>query len=147
MKKYEIIYTLDEVTAVAQELRKLLSSCSGMTFTGSLGAGKTTLVQELLRQCGIKGAIQSPTFTYVNIYLNERRQTFYHFDLYRLSSPEAFMALGLQEYLYNPNSWSLIEWPAVIDSLLTHDVCRVTVEYIDEAHRRLLYEIDDSTNQ
>jgi tRNA threonylcarbamoyladenosine biosynthesis protein TsaE len=129
--KEAVTYGLQEVPAVAQQLAKKLQHCRIMTFTGSLGAGKTTLIRELLRTMGIQEPITSPTFNYVNVYTNKEGQKFYHFDLYRITSLDDFCAAGFDEYLYQPNSWVLIEWPELIMPLLTHDVCHVVLEYAD----------------
>ncbi|MBC7969162.1 MAG: tRNA (adenosine(37)-N6)-threonylcarbamoyltransferase complex ATPase subunit type 1 TsaE [Verrucomicrobia bacterium] len=56
---------------------------STLLLEGDLGSGKTTLVQGIGEGLGIRGAIDSPTFTLVNEYL-EGRLPLYHFDLYRL---------------------------------------------------------------
>lgn len=100
-----------------------------MTFTGSLGAGKTTLISNLVRQLGTQDQVNSPTFTYVNIYQLPDGKKIYHFDLYRINFLEEFIAAGFDEYLYAPNSWALIEWPEVIKPLLTHDVCDVVIDH------------------
>lgn len=122
-------YNLDQIPEIISLLSTLLTKCRVITFTGPLGAGKTTLVQSLLRAQGITDVITSPTFTYVNVYKNEQGKIFYHFDLYRINSVEEFLALGFEEYLYAPDSWALIEWPAVITSLLNREVCNITLDY------------------
>jgi len=133
-KKHEetIIYSLDEIDVLAEKLRQLMAKCRVLTFAGPLGAGKTTLISRLLQQCGIAGPITSPTFTYLNAYKNPRGERFYHFDLYRVQNLEDFCAAGFDEYLYQPDSWSLIEWPEVIMPLLDHAVCHVSLNYHDE---------------
>jgi len=141
IEEKRIIYGIDEVEAVAHHLAALRSMCDVFTFTGSLGAGKTTLVRTVLQQCGVKGPVTSPTFTYVNLYENEQGQTFYHFDCYRLSSTDDFVAAGFDEYLYQPNSWSFIEWPDVVMPLLDHKVCHVTIDYHGDEQRELRYKI------
>jgi len=79
-------------------------------FEGELGAGKTTLVQGVLRALGARGAIRSPTYTLIEPYeLGERR--LYHLDLYRLAEPGEAEALGLRDLL-EPSSVLLIEWPS-----------------------------------
>ena len=100
-----------------------------ITFTGDLGAGKTTLIRALLKDLGVNQPITSPTFTYVNRYITANGKTLYHFDLYRLNALDEFMAQGFDEYLYQPNSWCLIEWPAVVMPLLTHGTCHITLDY------------------
>ena len=111
-------YTLTELPVVAAQLLPILSKRSILTLTGQLGAGKTTLVQALLRQLGVAGPITSPTFTYVNQYYGTAGQLIYHFDLYRLSDLASFRALGFDEYLLEPDCLVLIEWPEIIAELL-----------------------------
>ncbi len=141
MKVHELIYTLDTIDDVAEDLHELLPDVSVLTFSGSLGAGKTTLIQALLKRCGIFDVIQSPTFTYLSPYTNSSGQTFYHFDLYRIKSLQHFREAGFEEYLYELNSWSLIEWPAVIKPLLTCKVADFVIDYYGQDRRKLTYSI------
>jgi len=127
----KIIYGLNELDEVVLNLIQKMNTHQVFTFSGPLGAGKTTMIADLLKQCGITQPITSPTFTYVNIYYNLEGQTFYHFDLYRLDNLDEFVSLGFDEYLYQPNSWTFIEWPSIIMPLLTHDVCHITIDYPD----------------
>ena len=107
-----------------------------LTFSGTLGAGKTTLVQEMLKQLGVSGPIASPTYTYVSVYPLKDGRTVYHFDLYRLSSFQECIQAGFDEYLYDDKALCFIEWPEIIESLLPkQDVCKVSIEYIDEKNR------------
>ena len=137
MKKYELIFTAADICNVAQ---KILDSCQGVqviTLKGTLGAGKTTLAIELLRQFGVEGEMQSPTYTYVQIYKNDAGQNFYHFDLYRLQDKNAFLFAGFDEFLHQPNSLTIIEWPEIIESLLDHNVCNVELQYVDDVTRKI----------
>lgn len=107
------------------------------TFKGSLGAGKTTIIKQILKESGVKEVITSPTFAYVNSYKNNERQTFHHFDLYRLDSLESFLSLGFDEYLYQPDSYCFIEWPEIIDELfqnsdLNKKKCCITLSFDSE---------------
>jgi tRNA threonylcarbamoyladenosine biosynthesis protein TsaE len=141
MKIHELVYTIDTLGEVADELATLLGQCAVMTFSGSLGAGKTTLIQALLQRCGVDADVQSPTFNYLNIYPNAAGQEFYHFDLYRLANKEDFLQAGFWEYLYQPNSWALIEWPDMIMPLLKHRVCQVLIDHHGLERRKLRYAI------
>ncbi|PKN03175.1 tRNA (adenosine(37)-N6)-threonylcarbamoyltransferase complex ATPase subunit type 1 TsaE [Candidatus Dependentiae bacterium HGW-Dependentiae-1] len=129
METEKILFTLEEVLSVAKKLKEQLEKHAVITFEGPLGAGKTTLVRTLLALMDVHGPITSPTFTYINQYENQRGQTFYHFDCYRLASLNDFLAAGFDEYLYQPNSWTFIEWPEIVLPLLTHNVCHVTLDY------------------
>src|ERR1700744_1396248 len=62
-------------------------SSAALYLEGDLGAGKTTCVRALLRSCGVRGLIRSPTYTLVESYrLDDRTPplTCVHVDLYRL---------------------------------------------------------------
>lgn len=135
----KIEYTLCDIERVAKNLKQLLNDCSVLTFTGPLGAGKTTLIKELLRQCGISQTVTSPTFTYMNMYEDPSGRTFYHFDLYRIGSMQEFQEAGFDEYLYEPESHALIEWPEHILPLLTHKVCHVAIDYHDDPEKRVMH--------
>ena len=134
----ERTYTRDDLHAVAQQLATLLETHAVVTLTGPLGAGKTTLVRELLRVCGVEGVVTSPTYTYLNLHEDQRGRMFYHFDLYRIKTIDEFHAAGFDEYLYAPESRALIEWPEVIMPLLTHSVCHVQIDYDDDPDARQL---------
>jgi len=57
----------------------------------------------------------------------------YHYDLYRLKSPEEIYELGFEEAL-NGNL-ILIEWPEIIKHLLTPPLIEVNLEVLDENKR------------
>ncbi len=139
MKKAEgsIVYSLESIDAALNIIYPLFERSAAITLTGSLGAGKTTLVQALLARAGVKGPIQSPTFNYVNSYATRDDLILYHFDLYRLQTLEEFIEAGFQEYLYQSNTKALIEWPAIVMPLLTHDVCHCVLDYEGLEMRRL----------
>jgi tRNA threonylcarbamoyladenosine biosynthesis protein TsaE len=136
--KQEIIYNLEQLPEVAQKLATELKDYSIVTLTGELGAGKTTLAKELLRNWGVQGEVLSPTFTYVNCYKNEQGAKFFHFDLYRIQNLDTFFELGFDEYLGQPNSLCLIEWPQVIDSLLKDGVVSFQIEHLSDDKRKLI---------
>ena len=136
-----LVYALGEVKQVAADIVSLRDQCAAFTFTGPLGAGKTTLIQQCLRLCGIEGVITSPTFTYVNLYTNKQDQTFYHFDLYRIATLGDFQEAGFDEYLYLPDSWSFIEWPEVIMPLLKNRVCHVALDYEGLDKRKVVIKV------
>ncbi len=121
---------------VKEQVIPLLKKYSIFTFTGPLGAGKTTLIRSILRQCGVVGVVTSPTFGYVNSY-QSNGVTYNHFDLYRIASVDEFMAFGFDEYFAKNDSVSFVEWPDVISSLLASQelkskVCDIKIDYISD---------------
>ncbi|EKE02849.1 MAG: hypothetical protein ACD_20C00324G0003 [uncultured bacterium] len=136
--KETLVYSLQELPLVVQKLKQLLKGYSVLTLVGSLGAGKTTLVKELLKEWGVKDRVISPTFTYMNQYENQEGKSFYHFDLYRIKTLHDFMQAGFQDYLYQPNSIAIIEWPEAIMPLLTKKACHVELMYQDDPTKRAI---------
>lgn len=78
---------------------------------GHLGAGKTTLVRELLKALGVAGRIKSPTYALIEEYQGSLVEglTLVHLDLYRLSAAEELEYIGVPEVL--ADALVLIEWP------------------------------------
>lgn len=131
------LYVFDDIKTVVQQLAELVKDKKIVTFTGPLGAGKTTIIRELLRLWGVERGVTSPTFTYMNQYVALNGLKIFHFDLYRLGTVDEFIGLGFDEYLYQGNSIVFIEWPEIVQSLLTHDVCHIQLDYDpqDSMHR------------
>ena len=132
------LYGLDDVPKAVQFLKQKFRFCKVFAFYGPLGAGKTTLIRELLKDCGVQGPITSPTFTYLNVYKNDRGQKFYHFDAYRLANVNDFLEAGFDEYLNDSEGMCLIEWPEILEPLLKKGVCKVKIEYTESEDKRLL---------
>lgn len=139
--KDNLIYSLDQMDKIIEELFLKLQECQIFAFSGDLGAGKTTIIKKFLKRCGIQEVITSPTYLYVNHYVNSIEQNFYHFDLYRIKNLEAFQNFGFHEILSKENSWIFIEWPEVIESLLNKKVCFIYLEYYNINERKLYCEV------
>ncbi len=136
--KRQFTYSYDQIDSVADTLIGLLKKARVVTFTGSLGAGKTTLIAAVLKKMGINDVVTSPTFTYMQVYKTREGKNVYHFDLYRLASLDDFLEAGFDEYLYQPNSLVLIEWPGIILPLLNHDVSHISIDYGEQEDQRML---------
>jgi tRNA threonylcarbamoyladenosine biosynthesis protein TsaE len=136
-KKHELIFTVVDLPIIAKTILESEQNIQIISLSGTLGAGKTTLAIEMLRQQGVQGEMQSPTYTYVQIYKNSAGKNFYHFDLYRLQDKNAFLFAGFDEFLYQPNSLTIVEWPEIIEPLLDHNVCFVELQYVDDVTRKI----------
>ena len=134
-------YKIQDIDNVAASFCREMGDIQVITFTGSLGAGKTTFIGALLKNWGVDIPVASPTFAYLNIYTLADGRTAYHFDLYRLKSSREFETAGFFEYLYQPNSVALIEWPEILQSVLTQSVCNVELKSVGQDERIMTYEI------
>lgn len=103
---------------------------------GELGAGKTTLIRGFLNELGYKDIVKSPTYTLVESYLINQYHV-YHFDLYRLHSPEELLEIGLRDYLKN-DSICLIEWPEKAGDILPLATLYCTIEVPKNGMRRIV---------
>jgi tRNA threonylcarbamoyladenosine biosynthesis protein TsaE len=85
-------------------------------LVGDLGAGKTQFVKGFVGATGSDAVVTSPTFTLVHEYGGGRLPV-YHFDFYRLDTPEAVLAIGFDDYVYG-DGVCLIEWADRFPELL-----------------------------
>jgi tRNA threonylcarbamoyladenosine biosynthesis protein TsaE len=98
---------------------------------GTLGAGKTRLVQMIAVAAGIDVAdVTSPTFTIVQHYRGTR--LIHHIDAYRLADEDEFIELGGEE-LYQDTAMVLIEWPERIAASLPPECLMLEIEIEDRA--------------
>lgn len=87
-----------------------------ISLDGDLGAGKTTATRYLLQAMGYGGKVKSPTYSLCEEHIldlpNEALHIF-HFDLYRMQSPEEWVEAGLLEHFTQSENPTLciIEWP------------------------------------
>ena len=85
-------------------------------LVGPLGSGKTRLVRAIAEALGANPTqIGSPTFVLIHEY--EGRLPIFHFDAYRLASPEDFEALGADEY-FRGVGVCFVEWADRVADLL-----------------------------
>lgn len=106
-----------------------------ITFTGEMGAGKTTLIKEICKVLGVTSATSSPTFSLVNTYQSPDGPI-YHFDCYRLKTETEALDMGIEEYL-DSGHWCLIEWPEKITNLLPEKHTALHIDVDNEGCRIL----------
>ncbi|MEA5509936.1 tRNA (adenosine(37)-N6)-threonylcarbamoyltransferase complex ATPase subunit type 1 TsaE [Crocosphaera sp. UHCC 0190] len=110
--KTMILPDAEATQALGKQLGQCLPSGTVLLLQGTLGAGKTTLVQGIGEGLGITDSIVSPTFTLVNEY-PQGRLPLYHLDLYRLQ-PEGVEGLYVEQYWEGFEvvpGITVIEWP------------------------------------
>lgn len=115
------IASLSELACFAQALAAAFRPGDVVALDGNLGAGKTTLVQQLGRALGLTETISSPTFVLMNEYLSGPYPVA-HVDLYRLGQERAAgFANELYAILDEGRALILVEW-ACYGSFLKDDI-------------------------
>ena len=104
-------------------------------FYGEMGAGKTTLIKNLVKKLNSQDQVVSPTFSLVNEYETDDDKIF-HFDFYRIEDENEAYDIGFEDYL-EQSGWKFIEWPQKIQNLIPADHQKLEVEKKD-AETRLL---------
>ncbi len=117
-------------------LAALLKPGDVVALRGGLGAGKTTLTRGLVQSlAGSEEEVPSPTYTLVQQY-DAPGFLLWHFDLYRLESPDDLHELGWDE---TADGVVIIEWPDKAGLLLPRWRLDVTLE-IDADRRQVRLE-------
>lgn len=106
---------------------------------GDLGTGKTRFVKGICNYFKVRDVVNSPTFIIVNeykgIWTDGSEIRIYHFDLYRLESPEELGTIGFEEYI-NGRSVVLIEWPEIAEKYLGKMLKKVKFSYENGENER-----------
>lgn len=118
------------------ELANSLKGGDILCLKGELGAGKTTLVKGLARGLDIGEEILSPTFVLMNIHKIKKNKNnikqIVHIDTYRLKNAEELLDIGVEDYLGEPHTICVIEWPEKIAGLLKEKkVITVKIEHVE----------------
>ena len=120
------IDSLDELPHAAAAVINALEGRSVVVFRGEMGAGKTTLIREIVARLGADDTVTSPTFAIVNQYTTREGKNIYHFDFYRINRLEEAYDFGYEEYFYS-GDLCLVEWPEKIEELLPEEVMTVRI--------------------
>ena len=116
------------------DLAARLPAGAVVSLTGTLGAGKTRLVQAIAAACGVpREEVVSPTFVLCQQYSGTR--TINHLDAYRLKGEDEFRELGAAELL-NSDALTIVEWGDKIASALPADHVRIDIDVIGPTSRR-----------
>lgn len=115
-------------------LAKALPPGTVVALVGTLGAGKTRLVQAVAAAVGVPRAdVTSPTFVLVNEYTGGRLPI-YHFDTYRLKDDDEFLNLGPDEY-FDSNGLTFVEWADRVADLLPTERLEISISVTGEKSR------------
>lgn len=127
---------IDRLERLGRELVKALPRRVVIGLRGTLGAGKTRLVQAIAVAAAIdQQHVTSPTFTIVQHYQGTRM--IHHIDAYRLADEDEFIELGGEELLED-EATILIEWPERIARCMPRDALYIDLDVEDDPALRSL---------
>lgn len=123
-----------ETERLGQLLAELLPDGAVVALEGTLGAGKTRLVQAVARACGVRSdEALSPTFMLVHEYVGTR--SIAHFDAYRLADDDEFLALGPDEY-FESSRLCFVEWADRVQRCLPGERLEIRIDETPDGGRR-----------
>lgn len=135
-KKGEIIINSpQEMTNLAREIAALAQVGDVFCLEGTLGAGKSFFAKNFINFLQEKPTeVLSPTFNIVYNYETKKGEIF-HFDLYRLKSPQELENIGFFDVINN--AICLIEWPQIAQKFLPKNCKKITIEILDGEKRKI----------
>ena len=123
------------MSKVAKDVSLLLKTGDVVALYGTLGVGKTTFVRALVSVLlQRKVDVPSPTFTLIQSYETPNFEL-YHFDCYRLKSPEEAYEIGIEDAFCD--GVSLIEWPEKLGNLLPQKHKSLFFELLSNGTRKI----------
>lgn len=132
------IRDINDLSRAAAEIIEAIGDRRIVALRGSMGAGKTTLVAEMMRQLGMDDEASSPTFAIVNEYHSSNTgQTVYHFDFYRLESSAEAYDIGIEDY-WDSGNLCLMEWTENIEDILPDDTLFIEIEEQSDGSRNVI---------
>lgn len=135
-------HSSEQTKGIAAQLAATLRGGETIALIGGLGAGKTTFAQGFCAALGVESTVTSPTFAIMNLYEVRRFEgakvrRVAHLDLYRLKSAREIAALGLEEFLGQPDTVVLIEWPEAVDGVQWNANVTVRLSATGESDRSI----------
>lgn len=133
MKQEYETKSLEDAKSLASKIAKNLQKGDIIALKGDLGAGKTYLASEIIKELLSKDIeVTSPTFQLLQTY-----DHIHHYDLYRLKHPEEIYEIGLEDSL-DGSKIVIIEWPEIIMHLLPQDIIEIDIKLEDNNRRYVI---------
>ena len=124
----------EETIRLGSLIGSLLKSGDVVALIGNLGAGKTYMVKGIAEGQGIEGrkTVTSPSYVLIKQYMG--KLPIYHFDAYRLESPDEMYDIGCTEFFWD-NGISIVEWADKVLECLPDEFIKITITSIGQTSR------------
>ena len=127
-------YSEEDTASLGAALADVLPEGTAVSLCGTLGAGKTRLVQAIAEGAGVdRRDVLSPTFVLLQEY--HGRRSIYHIDAYRLRDEDEFLELGPEE-LFESDGLVLVEWADRVEHCMPKERLEIHIDVIGPESRR-----------
>jgi len=132
----EITFHLNDIEHAAVWFLKHTSATRCFTFSGEMGAGKTTFISAVCKVLGAKDNFSSPTFSIINEYESSVHGVIHHIDLYRLKDTKEAISAGVEDSLFSGN-YCFVEWPERTPDIFPDNTISCFLYVLDADTRKL----------
>jgi tRNA threonylcarbamoyladenosine biosynthesis protein TsaE len=133
----QFVYTarsLSDTDRLGRALAQIVPDGTTIALVGTLGSGKTRLVQALASGLDVPPEeVTSPTFVLCQSYHGSR--TLYHLDAYRLQDEDEFVQLGPEEY-FESSGITMVEWADRVEGCLPTERIEIRIELVGQRTRK-----------
>jgi len=133
-------YSERDTQQFAKDIIRRLGQRNLILLQGELGAGKTVVAQAIAEELGVGDVVTSPTYVLLKVYNTDDQQyrRMVHADLYRIEYNQHIDEIGLTDYLSDPETLVVVEWPERILGSWPHDAVLVRLDFGDKSTIRTL---------
>ena len=125
---------VEQTIELGNLIGSLLKAGDVVALMGQLGAGKTYLTKGIAEGQGVKDRkeVTSPSFVLIKQYMG--RMPIYHFDAYRIKSPDEMYDIDCVGFFWGEGI-SIIEWADKVMECLPDDFIKITIETVGKTSR------------
>lgn len=123
-----------ETIKLGSLIGSLLKAGDVVALMGQLGTGKTHMVKGIVEGQGISDGkiVTSPSYVLIKQY--KGNLPIYHFDAYRMESPDEMYDIGCIDFFWS-DGISIIEWADKVIECLPDEIIKITIKTINKISR------------
>jgi len=127
------VNNLADTDRLGEILADVLPAGVTVSLNGTLGAGKTHLVQAIAAASGIpRENVTRPPFVLCQHHAGTR--AIHHLDAYRIQDDDEFLELGVEE-LFSSTGITIVEWGERVADCLPPDRIEIRIRVMDRSKR------------
>jgi tRNA threonylcarbamoyladenosine biosynthesis protein TsaE len=136
----EFIFDLNNIEIAAKEFVSFTQQYRVFAVSGELGSGKTTFINAVCRQLGVKETVTSPTYSIIHEYYFEKSRSIYHIDMYRIKNIDEAIEAGIEDCLLS-GKLCMVEWPEKAMVLFPSATVYSSLQTVSPLRRKLIVQL------